>query len=243
MEVVKINYSLQVASISSPDYDVKFDTICLGGVKFTILSLRDLQQFSDPNGEALRLGISSAMWPLFGQIWAMGKILARVMLQEQLDGKQILEIGCGIGFPSLVIKQLGGDITASDYHPLAESFLIENTNLNHLKPIPFQTGDWNTANSKLGKFDLIIGSDILYEHQHIKLLSAFIDHHSSNQVEVIIIDPGRGSHRAFARAMEGLGYQHTWTDLKNYSHQNIKPKGFILRFSRSHPEALIGDRP
>ena len=154
MEIVKINYSLQVASISSPNYDVKFDRICLGGFEYTIRSLRDLQQFSDPNGEALRLGISSAMWPLFGQIWAMGKILARVMLQEQLDGKRILEIGCGIGFPSLVIKQLGGDITASDYHPLAESFLIENTNLNHLKPIPFQTGDWNTANSKLGKFDL-----------------------------------------------------------------------------------------
>jgi hypothetical protein len=45
------------------------------------------------------------------------------------------------------------------------------------------------------------------------------------------------------RAMEGLGYQHTWTDLKNYSYQNIKPKGFILRFFRSNLEAIIGDRP
>jgi len=53
MEIVKINYSLQVASISSPNYDVKFDRICLGGFEYTIRSLRDLQQFSDPNGEAL----------------------------------------------------------------------------------------------------------------------------------------------------------------------------------------------
>jgi predicted nicotinamide N-methyase len=227
---------LQVFPIPRHHYNVKFDTISLGDVEYTIRSLEDLQQFSDPDGEALALGISSAMWPLFGQIWAMGKILARIMLREPLDDKRILEIGCGIGFPSLVIKQLGGNITASDYHPLAESFLLENTILNDLEPILFQAGDWNTANSKLGKFDLIIGSDILYEHPHIKLLSAFIDHHSSHRVDVIIVDPGRGLHRAFAREMECLGYQHTWTDLKDYSHQNIKPKGFILRFARYGPE-------
>jgi predicted nicotinamide N-methyase len=172
------------------------------------------------------------MWPLFGQIWAMGKILARVMLREPLAGKRILEIGCGIGLPSMVVKQLGGDITASDYHPLAEAFLLENTLLNDLAPIRFKTGDWHTANLGLGKFDLIIGSDLLYEHQHIALLSAFINHHSSSQVEVVIVDPGRGAHRAFAREMEHLGYTHSWTDLKDYPSEGIKPKGFILRFSR-----------
>lgn len=162
----------------------------------------------------------------------MSKILASVMLQEPLAGKRILEIGCGIGLPSIVIKQLGGDITASDYHPLAQSFLLENTILNSLTPIHFRSGDWNTLNLNLGTFDLIIGSDILYEHQHIALLSSFINHHSSHQVEIIIIDPGRGSHRAFAREMERLGYIHCWTDLTGYPDQGMKPKGFILRFSR-----------
>jgi SAM-dependent methyltransferase len=162
----------------------------------------------------------------------MSKILARVMLQESLEGKRILEIGCGIGLPSIVVKQLGGDITASDYHPFARSFLLENTILNSLAPICFKTGNWNTANPSLGKFDLIIGSDVLYEHQHIELISSFIDRHSSSQVDVIIVDPGRGSHRAFAREMERLGYVHSWIGLKDYTNRGIKPKGFILRFSR-----------
>ncbi len=172
------------------------------------------------------------MWSLFGQTWPMSKILARVMLGESLQGKRILEIGCGLGLPSIVVKQLGGNITASDYHPLAKSFLLENTLLNALAPICFETGDWNTANLNLGQFDLIIGSDLLYEHQHIALLSAFIDHHSSDQVDVVIVDPGRGSHRAFAREMEHLGYAHSWTDLKDYPDRGIQLKGFILRFSR-----------
>jgi predicted nicotinamide N-methyase len=223
---------LKVFLISTHHYKVKFDTICIGGVDYKIRSLLNIQQFSDPNGEALRLGISSAMWPLFGQIWGMSKILARVMLRETLEGKRILEIGCGIALPSIMIKQLGGDITASDYHPLAESFLLENTILNSLEPIPFEIGDWNTTNSSLGKFDLIIGSDVLYEHQHIEVLSSFINNHSSSRVDIIIVDPGRGSHRAFAREMEHLGYIHSWTDLKDYPNEGKKPKGFILRFSR-----------
>jgi predicted nicotinamide N-methyase len=180
----------------------------------------------------LRLGISSAMWPLFGQVWPMGTILARIMLQEPIEGKRVLEIGCGIGLPSIVIKQLGGNITASDHHPLAKSFLLDNTILNSLEPIGFKTGDWNTTNPNLEKFDLIIGSDVLYERQHIELLSSFIDRHSSSRVDVVILDPGRGSHRGFARAMECLGYLHSWTDLKDYADGGSKPKGFILRFSR-----------
>ena len=229
---MNVHEPLEASLLSKHHYKVKFETICIGGVAYTVRSLLNLQQFSDPNGEALRLGISSALWPLFGQIWPMSKILARVMLREQLAGRRILEIGCGLGLPSIVVKQLGGDITASDYHPLAPAFLRENTLLNSLAPIRFQTGDWNTASLNVGKFDLIIGSDVLYEPQHIGLLSSFIDHHSSNGVEVVIVDPGRGSHRTFARAMEGLGYLHAWTDLKDYPHPGIKPKGFILRFSR-----------
>lgn len=164
----------------------------------------------------------------------MSKILARVIHREPLAGRRVLEIGCGLGLPSLVVKYLGGDITASDYHPLAQSFLLENTTLNALTPIRFHAGDWNTTNLNLGQFDFIIGSDVLYERQQVQLVSAFINEHASRYVDVVIVDPGRGSHRAFAREMERLGYLHTWTDLRAYPIQGIMPKGFIHRFSR-HP--------
>ncbi|MGF1512973.1 MAG: methyltransferase [Elainellaceae cyanobacterium] len=212
-------------------YKVKFETICIGGISYTIRSLLDLQQFSDSEGKALRLGISSAMWPLFGQVWPMGKILAQVMAQENLDGRRVLEVGCGLALPSIVVKRLGGDITASDYHPLAQAFLLENTILNALSPIPFSPGNWDVEDTALGKFDLIVGSDILYERRHVEQTSLFIDQHCDRSGEVIVVDPGRGSHRAFARAMEGLGYSHSWTDLGDYPCEGVRPKGFILRFA------------
>lgn len=218
--------------ILETNYQVKFDQISIGKIDYTIRSLLNLQQFFDPDNEALNIGISSALWPLFGQVWGMSKILAQIMLTEEIAGKRILEIGCGLALPSLVIKHLGGNITASDYHPLVASFLLENTLLNHLEAIAFQTGDWNLVNANLGEFDLIIGSDVLYERQHSKLLSRFINDHASSSVTIIIVDPNRGCHRAFAREMQDLGYQHSWTDLTAYCQNQIKPKGFILRFNR-----------
>ncbi len=154
------------------------------------------------------------------------------MLTEPLEERSILEIGCGIALPSLVVKQLGGNITASDYHPLAQAFLKKNTLNNSLAKIPYKFGDWNFPISNLGKFDLIVGSDLLYEPHHVELLSSFIDAHSSDHASIIIVDPGRGFHRKFARAMNHFGYSHTWTDLSIYSSKETKQKGFVFRFTR-----------
>ncbi len=63
------------------------------------------------------------------------------------------------------------DITATDYHPEAEKFLDINTELNKDDEIPFIRTCWsNEYQEELGKFDLIIGSDLLYERDHASSL-------------------------------------------------------------------------
>ena len=52
-----------------PGYEVKQERIAIPGVDdLVIRSLLDKHQFSDPQGDAERLGISSSLWPLFGLI-------------------------------------------------------------------------------------------------------------------------------------------------------------------------------
>lgn len=218
-------------NITIQKYRVKIETESIDNVDYAIRRLFDRKQFADPDGEALALGISSSFWPLFGQIWPMSRVLARVVLQEPLEGRRILEIGCGLALPSIVLKNLGGDITACDYHPLTQQFLIKNTRLNSLAPIDYRTGNWNKENLSLGRYDLVIGSDLLYETHHAKLLSLFINSHVMRHTKVIIVDPGRGSHRPFVRAMERLGFTNTWTNLSNYSESGTIQKGFVLRFA------------
>ena len=146
-----------------PGYRVKIETLAVGGLDMQIRSLLDRQQYSDPLGEAARAGISSAAWPLFGMVWPSAQVLADAMLRFELGTKRVLEVGCGLALASLVVQRRRGDITASDRHPLTEAFLLDNLRRNGLAPLRYATGDWADADADaaLGRFDLIIGTDVL----------------------------------------------------------------------------------
>ena len=60
-----------------PGYRTRQTRIAIPGIAdLFIRSLLDRQQYSDPDGAAERLGISSAAWPLFGQLWPSALQLA-----------------------------------------------------------------------------------------------------------------------------------------------------------------------
>jgi predicted nicotinamide N-methyase len=117
-------------------YQTKRDTIDINhATSLLIQSLLDRNQFSDDDGAALAQGISSAAWPLFGLVWPSGIVLAQEMSVRELAGRKILEIGCGLGLASLVAKQRGADICASDAHPLTQLFLNNNATLNDIENV------------------------------------------------------------------------------------------------------------
>lgn len=215
-------------------YQVKFETIVIAGVDYTIRSLQDRQQFYDPEQAAESMGISSATWALFGNVWPSGLILADLMSTYKVDGLNVLEVGCGLGIASLIVNNRGAQHTASDYHPLAEGFLLENTRLNQLPPLHFECCDWAESLPTMGLFDLIIGSDLLYEPNHPDLLSSFIDLHSSPLVKVIIIDPGRRQQGRFTRKMEQLGFTSSFERPTTEQAQSRAFKGKILQYRRDH---------
>jgi len=109
-------------------------------------------------------------------------------------------------------------VTASDCHPLAEHFLLENLRLNCLAPMKYRHGHWGShpvppwqcdvAGTCIvaGRYDLIIGSDLLYERDAPGTLAAFIAAHAAAAAEVWIIDPDRGNRPAFHRAMHAHGF-------------------------------------
>ena len=216
-----------------PNYHIKYETVTVGGTDYLIRSLLDLQQYSDPQGEAERAGISPASWPLFGHIWPSARVLAQAMHTFDVDGKRILEIGAGLALASLVIHRRLGDMTVSDWHPLSQAFLNENLLLNKLGPLKYQTGNWEGSNPELGRFDLIIGSDILYERQQPGQIAAFIHHHATPSVQIIIVDPDRGNRVGFCREMASLGYGFTARRADSFLENGDSFTGRFLTFTRS----------
>ena len=113
-----------VEFMSTTHYHTKTQTIEIAGVKdLVIRSLLDKQQFYDPQGAALRLGICSASWSLFGMLWPSSIHLASALALRPVNtDEKILEIGCGLAVASLVAHRRGANITASDRHPKAQKF-------------------------------------------------------------------------------------------------------------------------
>jgi predicted nicotinamide N-methyase len=215
------------------NYQTKNQTITVNHIDYKIRTLKDKQQFYDYENQAESIGISSATWPLFGVVWPVARVLAATVSASELQGKRVLEIGCGIALSSIVLHKMGVDITASDYHPLAEEFLKHNIADNDMLPIKYLTGNWDVENLLLGDYDLIIGSDVLYEPTHAEILSQFIHKHSNNDVEVIIVDPNRGNRSNFTKKMIALGYEHNFDLFNIEGLDDVRCKGRILHYQRA----------
>ena len=237
-----------------PGYLLKHELIDVEGVSaLNIRSLLDRQQYADPLGRAEALGISSAAWPLFGLVWPSGVFLAEAMVRRPvLARERILELGCGLALASLVSHWRGADVTASDCHPLAGEFLLENLRLNDLLPMTYCHGDWSEPQDAVrsadtgtgpgtgshlspkvsGLFDLIIGSDVLYERDEVGVLPDFIGRHGSADGEVIIIDPNRSNRSPFHRRMAAMGYALTETPIRAPLAARAAYSGRMLHYRR-----------
>ena len=216
------------------DLRYQYQTIEFDNIDIHVKTLRDKNQFFDPENKAEEIGISSATWPLFGVIWESERVLADLMATIDIKNKRILEVGCGIGLASLILNHRNADITATDYHPNTQEFLNNNTDLNKDSRIPFERIDWENRVSKMGKFDLIIGSDLLYESGHADQLSIFINTHAKLNTEIIIIDPGRPYRGLFKRRMCGLGYSFEYLTISENNIRSLEYQGQALCFKKAN---------
>lgn len=215
-----------------PGYSTRTEKVYVGGLAYRLRVLSDKQQFSDPDGHAQRLGISSAQWSLFGQVWPSGRLLAQAMLRVDVDGRRILELGCGIGLASLVLQRRGANVVASDMHPLTEPFLAYNAALNALPAVNYRALRWDMPMPSLGHFDLIIASDVLYERDQALLLAGVMERHAYPEAEVLLTDPGRGHSAHFNRLLAAQGFVLEEARCPMDDQDDPPYRGQLLRYRR-----------
>lgn len=222
----------------------------------SIQFLYDQQQFHDPKGHAAALGICSASWPLFGMLWPSSIQLAtQIALRPVSSSERILELGCGLGLASLVAHRRGAQVTASDRHPMAARFLDANQARNGLAGLRYRHAQWGEEAcsdllTKIGveavskSYDLIIASDLLYERDTPPLLAHLIEQVAKPKAEIWVVDPNRGHHNEFSRAVSAYGFQLVRNKclrhrlLYDEDGQHIPYKGRLLVYRRHETAAL-----
>lgn len=139
-----------------------------------------------------RAELFADLCPYFGVPWPAGQVLATYAAKEsQLwKGKKILELGCGLALPSLVLSRLGFAATATDLHPDVPEFLRRNIILNQASTLQYEALDWRSW-AGASHFDVILASDVLYDKAQPQELISFLTKQLQKNGEFILADPGR----------------------------------------------------
>ena len=109
--------------------------------------------------------------PYWADLWPASRALADV-LPAELAGQRVVELGCGLGVPSLVAAARGALVTATDWSEDAIALLHRNAGRNELE-LNAVVHDWRDE-WPAGSFDLAIASDIVYELRYVEPLAALL---------------------------------------------------------------------
>ncbi|NLF99162.1 MAG: hypothetical protein GX565_03335 [Lentisphaerae bacterium] len=167
--------------------------------------------------------------PYYAILWPAAHGLACDLWEQRdrLPGLGVIELGCGLGLPSILAARLGARVVATDFHPDTGAWLRRNAELNCVR-IEYQVLDWNACQDRSHPLcgqpaPLVIGSDLLYERRHIPALVCAIDALCAPGGQAVIADPGRDHLPLFAAAMQAAGW-----------HATLHPAGdiYVCRFDR-----------
>jgi len=104
--------------------------------------------------------------PYWAELWPAAIALAGA-LPERMVGVRVVELGCGLGLPSLVAAARGAVVTATDWAGDAVALLAQNAARNRLG-LRAEARDWRDPWAET--FDLAIAADVLYEQRNVEPL-------------------------------------------------------------------------
>jgi len=145
--------------------------------------------------------------PYWAELWPSGVALARrVAARPPRRGARVLELGCGLGLPSLAAALAGARVLATDWAPDAIALLEENAARNAAPALEIEVLGWEApdALAARGPFDLVLAADVLYERRHLPLLLALLPRLEAP--EVWLADPQRPPAPDFLAAAAAQGW-------------------------------------
>ena len=158
------------------------------------VSERDVELLSPANADDLISEddyVADERLPYWADLWPSAQILANEVALMRLGGQRVLELGCGLGVVALGAAMAGAEVTATDYYDDALLFAALNVHAATGKLIATRMVNWVALPGDLGKFDVVLASDVLYEHRYAAMVADAIAKTLVRGGEAIVADPGR----------------------------------------------------
>jgi len=164
--------------------------------------------------------------PYWTEIWpsSIGLCMHLNTISEEINGSRVLELGCGLGLPSIYAGFLNPkSVKATDYLEDALTFCKSNWLLNHSSNI-FETArfDWRSPNLIMKSYDVLLAADIVYEDRMVTSVFDFLVKNLVSVQVFILSDPDRKTCSALLEKLQGSGdffisefnYDVVWREVK-----------------------------
>jgi ETFB lysine methyltransferase len=160
--------------------------------------------------------------PYWADLWPSARVLAERVATMPVDGRRFLELGCGTGLVSVAAAIAGFDVTATDYYDEALRFTALNVLVNTGALIDTRIGDWRRFPHDIGRFELVVASDVLYEQPHAGLIAGVLDRTLTARGSAVIADPGRIAAPQFVDECKERGMPAAILDRITFEEGNIR---------------------
>jgi predicted nicotinamide N-methyase len=179
--------------------DLVEEVVAIAGRDLALLRPRDAEALLDEDAFE-----HEEFLPYWAELWPSSLALARVVAPRALHGARTLELGCGLGLPSIAAALAGGRVLATDWSKEAVAMTATNAERNGAR-LETLVCSWTAPEPLLERapWDLILASDVLYEARNGDVLLDLLPRLGS---DVWLADPGR---KPAERFLEAAG--ETWT--------------------------------
>jgi len=146
--------------------------------------------------------------PYWAHLWGSAVALAEAVVREQVGGRRVLELGCGLGLPSIAAARAGAHVTATDWSVHAVRAAAANADRNGVE-VRTLVADWDDPGVLVdgAPWGLVLAADVLYERPKSRTLLELLPRLSDT---VLLAEPGRAPAQAF---FEGAGSDWNLTEV------------------------------
>jgi predicted nicotinamide N-methyase len=150
--------------------------------------------------------------PYWAELWPSGVALAARIARDPtiVQGRRVLELGCGLGVTAIAALRAGADLLVTDYSPEA----LALCSLNALEQAGTQPNtlraNWRDPDPSLRDtgdgFPVVLAADVLYERRDVDPLLALVERVVTPDGELWLAEPGRPPAARFLDSIGARGW-------------------------------------
>jgi predicted nicotinamide N-methyase len=208
-------------------FDVVREDVVVGRLRLTVARPRSAEDLIDEAAYAV-----DERLPYWAELWPSAHVLAGHLAGRDPRGRRVVELGCGVGLPSVVAALGGADVLATDWYGEALGFTAANAAAAGAEVATLLV-DWAAPPPALldrPPADLVVGADVLYEERNGPALAALIPRILARDGELVVADPRRPHAHLLLDALVAAGWSLTTEDVHHGARQD--ESGPIVRLHR-----------